>query len=78
MKKNDYYEQDAWVARDYDGSLRLFYAGEPHKWCSNWMNHTSDNGNDWRFCIDLPHTEFPNVVWSDEKATKVRLSIDVV
>ena len=61
---------DLWVARNKNGSLFLFVDQKPFKegdWWEIWFI-------DYYFNLD-PNL-FPEVKWSDEEPTKVRLVID--
>lgn len=59
---------ELWLARDKDGSLRLFYDAKPEKATDYW-----DNWTDTWFTID--NNLFPEVQWSDAEPTKVKLEI---
>ena len=59
---------ELWLARDEDGTLRLFYGAKPEKEMGYWDNWT----NDW-FVID--GSKFPNVRWEDGEPTKVTLNL---
>ena len=65
-------EQEMWVARDKDGTLAM-YEKEPFKdkraeqWApAGWCG----------WCELLPKNWFPEVKWSDDEPTKVKLVID--
>lgn len=61
-------ELKAWVARDEDGSLYM-YTDKPKKKSVFW--HAPKVGY-----VRLDDSLFPEVQWSDEEATKVKLIID--
>ena len=61
-------EIEAWVARDYDGSLYM-YSDKPKKMSDFW--HAQGVGY-----MKLHDSLFPEVQWSDEEPTKVKLIID--
>ena len=58
----------AWVARDEDGSLYM-YTDKPRKRRYNW--YAPKVGY-----VKLDDSLFPEVQWSDEEPTKVKLIID--
>ena len=65
-------EQEMWVARDKDGEL-VMYENKPFKdkraeqWIPvGWFG----------WCEFLPKNWFPEVKWSDDEPTKVKLVID--
>ena len=62
-------EIEAWVARDKDGEISM-YENKPFKdeRAEQWSF-----GGWWDF---LPENWFPEVQWSDEEPTKVKLVID--
>lgn len=60
----------AWICRDANGSLWL-YSDEPWKGALSWKVDV-DCGV-WIEALDS--TEFPEVKWEDENATKVELEI---
>ena len=62
-------EQEMWLARDEDGTLYLF-TQKPSKMNDRWVGILGTRRG------DLPRTMFPEVQWSDEKPTKVKLVID--
>ena len=62
---------DLWVARDKNGSLGLYVGQKPFK----------ENGDRWGLYVGdcdygLDNSLFPEVQWSDEEPTKVKLVID--
>ena len=58
---------EAWVARDYDGSLYM-YTAKPQKRRDYW--HAAGVGY-----MKLDDSLFPEVQWSDEDPKGIRLSI---
>ena len=60
----------ACMTRDKDGTLCLHIGQEPPKKCKNIWDDYFDN------FIDLDGYLFPEVQWSDEEPTKVRLVIE--
>ena len=62
-------EQEMWVARDKDGELAM-YENKPFKdeRAEQWSL-----GGWWDF---LPENWFPEVQWSDEEPTKIKLVIE--
>ena len=62
---------DLWVARDKNGSLGLYVGQKPFKENDDrWGLYFSD----YDFWLD--DRLFPEVQWSDEEPTKVKLVID--
>ena len=61
-------EIEAWVARDDDGSLYM-YTAKPKKRSYNW--YAPKVGY-----VKLDDSLFPEVKWSDEEPTKVKLIIE--
>ena len=61
-------EIEMWLARDEDGLLYLFYGRKPVKTVHSWYNWSKDY---YRIKSSL----FPEVQWSDEEPTKVKLVI---
>ena len=59
----------AWVARDDDGSLYM-YTAKPKKKSNFW--HAPKVGY-----VKLDDSLFPEVKWSDDEPTKVKLLIDI-
>ena len=69
-KRQQLMEEIMWLARDADGSLYLYYGYEkPYKDKTHWDSLTSDY-------LELDKDMFPEVKWSDEEPTKVKLVID--
>ena len=60
-------ELQAWVARDYDGSLYM-YPDKPKKMKDNWYAHKVGY-------MKLKDSLFPEVKWEDEEPTEIELSI---
>ena len=60
--------EEMWLARDEDGSLYLFFIEKPKKMSSLWNNQIDS----W---IEIDSHLFPEVQWSDEGPTKVKLEI---
>ena len=61
--------EEMWLARDKDGTLALFLYREPHKGNIEWWP------NDDSY-ISIDENLFPEVKWSDEEPTKVKLVIE--
>ena len=61
--------EEMWLARDEDGELAI-YENRPFKdkRAKQWAL-----GGDWVF---LPENWFPEVQWSDNEPTKVKLTIE--
>ena len=60
-------EIEAWVARDYDGSLYM-YTAKPKKRSEYW--NVPESGS-----MKLDDSLFPEVQWSDEEPKEIKLSI---
>ena len=60
-------EIEAWVARDYDGSLYI-YTAKPEKKSDFW--HAPGAGY-----MKLDDSLFPELKWSDEEPKEIKLSI---
>ena len=60
-------EIEAWVARDYDGMLYL-YPDKPKKRSYHWYANKIGY-------MKLDNSLFPEVQWSDEEPTEIKLSI---
>ena len=58
---------EAWVARDYDGSLYM-YTAKPKKMRDNWYA-------DKVGYVKLDDSLFPEVQWSDGEPKEIRLTI---
>ena len=63
--------EEMWLARDKDETLWLFLE-KPTKKEHRWMGNSFE-GTRIGF---LPDTMFPEVQWSDDEPTKVKLVID--
>ena len=61
--------EEMWIARDVDGTLFLF-TQKPSKMNDRWAGILGTMRG------DLPRTMFPEVQWSDEEPTKVKLIIE--
>ena len=61
-------EQEMWLARDKDGTLWLF-TQKPSKLKDRWAGILGTRRG------ELPRTMFPEVQWSDDEPTKVKLVI---
>ena len=60
-------DNELWAARDKSGTLYL-YRNKPTKDVFEWYS--------LGFSLVLPSALFPEVQWSDEEPTKVKLVID--
>ena len=58
-----------WLARDKNDDLYLFIDGKPEKVENLWLNVDAD-------FIQIDSRLFPEVKWSDEDPTKVKLVFD--
>ena len=63
-------EQEMWLARDENNYLFLFIDNKPIKVGSYWIG-TKPN----YISVLLNEEEYPEVQWSDEEPTKVKLVI---
>ena len=61
-------EQEMWLARDRDEYLWLF-SQKPSKLKDSWASNLGTRRG------ELPRTMFPEVQWSDNEPTKVKLEI---
>ena len=59
-----------WLTRDKDESLYLSIGGKPIKRKVNRSTHR------YAYYIELDSSLFPEVKWSDDEPTKVKLVID--
>ena len=59
---------EVWLARGEDESLYLYYGQKPIKGLYRWFNGTID------YC-NIKKSLFPEVKWSDDEPTKVKLVI---
>ena len=64
--------REMWIARDKNNSLYLHIGSKPVKFISSWVNTEL-------YCVSirLDEKEHPEVQWSDEEPTKVKLVIDI-
>ena len=63
-------ETEMWLARDENNDLYLYYGyEEPYKDKTHWDSLTSDY-------LELNDDMFPEVKWSDDEPTKVKLIIE--
>ena len=63
-------EIELWAGRDKDGKLYL-YERKPLKIGTVWAEFSFPVG----FCLRLDKALFPEIQWSDEEPTKVKLTI---
>ena len=63
-------EIEMWLARDFDDTLQLIIGVKPVKLQFMW-GYRMDGDS-----IELDSSLFPEVKWSDEEPTKVKLVID--
>ena len=61
--------EEMWLARDKDDTLFLFTGKKPYKSACFWYSNEC-------FRILIPRRLFPEVKWSDDEPTKVKLVID--
>lgn len=61
---------EMWIARDSDGTLTLFFDIKPVKYKGLWYNLGSGG------ILVLERSLFPEVQWTDEEPTKVKLIIE--
>ena len=61
---------ERWVARDKDGTLCLYFGNKPPEKCKTLWDVYDD------LFIEIDGSLFPEVQWSDEEPTKVKLVID--
>ena len=61
--------EEMWLARDKSGYLYL-YKGKPIKYSTYWRRPLPKD------MIQLDNSLFPEVQWSDEEPTKVKLVIN--
>ena len=62
--------KEMWLTRDKDDFLYLSIGGKPIKRKVNWSTHR------YAYYIELDSCLFPEVQWSDEEPTKVKLIIE--
>lgn len=63
--------KEMWLARDEDGSLYLFIGGKPNKYIHAWWQNSMAQE-----ILLIDRNLFPEVEWSDEEPTKVKLVIE--
>ena len=63
-------EGEMWLARDANGLLYLFVGDKPNKASYAWQNCMAKE------IVGIDNSLFPEVKWSDEEPTKVKLIID--
>ena len=64
-------EIEAWLARDESERLYL-YSKKPQKRYSVWLACAYSPG----FCMRLDDALFPEIQWSDEEPTRVKITIE--
>ena len=62
-------EIERWVARDKDDRLHVYRGEKPKRFLKTWSNSSFD-------VSPLPRQWFPEVQWSDDEPTKVKLVIE--
>ena len=62
-------EQKMWLARDKDDMLLLYTGEKPYKNARYWYSNDC-------FFFRIPRHLYPEVQWSDEEPTKVKLIIE--
>ena len=62
-------EQEIWLTRDKDGMLFLYTGKKPYKSTYYWYSNDC-------FRIPIPRHLHPEVQWSDDEPTKVKLVIE--
>ena len=62
-------EIEMWLARDKDDRLHVYRGEKPKRFLKIWSNSSFE-------VSPLPRQWFPEVQWSDEEPTKVKLVID--
>ena len=63
-------EGEMWLARDADGLLYLFVGDKPNKSSYTWQNPMVKE------IVGIDNSLFPEVKWTDEEPTKVKITID--
>lgn len=63
-------EVEMWLARDADGLLELYIGGKPNKHTYTWQTPMAEE------IIMIDNSLFPEVKWTDEEPTKVKIIID--
>ena len=61
--------EEMWLARDKDDRLHVYRGEKPKRFLKTWSISSFD-------VSPLPRQWFPEVKWSDEEPTKVKLVID--
>ena len=67
---------EIWLARDKNNNLFLYIGSEPTKDCTFNEWNIQELSSLRTRVIELNIDSFPEVKWSDEKPTKVKLVID--
>ena len=62
-------EIEKWLARDKDDRLNVYRGEKPKRFLKTWSNSSFD-------VSPLPRQWFPEVQWSDDEPTKVKLVIE--
>ena len=63
----------AWVAREQDGTLKLYVGGRPFKGTNFWKLYDPEEiGVEY-----LSKKSFPQVKWEDKEPTEVELTIKI-
>ena len=62
-------EIEMWLARDKDDRLHVYRGEKPKRFLKTWSNSSFD-------VSPLPRQWFPEVQWSDDEPTKVKLVIE--
>ena len=68
--------EEMWLARDKSDDLFLYIGSEPTKDCASNEWNVQELSSLRTRAIELNKDSFPEVKWSDEKPTKVKLVID--
>ena len=64
------WKRQIWLTRDKDDGLFLSVGDKPVKRKIDWSIPV------YSYCLEIDYTLFPEVKWSDEEPTKVKLVID--
>ena len=62
-------EIEMWLARDKDDRLHVYRGEKPKRFLKTWSNSSFD-------VSPLPRQWFPEVQWSDDEPTKIKIVID--
>ena len=63
----------AWIAREQDGTIKLYVGGMPFKGTNFWKLYDSEE-----VAVEYLNKEsFPQVKWEDREPTKVELAIKI-